>query len=64
MNDEDLVCLQPGRWHRTWKTMADCERSARYTMQSRDVRADHSAQLRKQRPGGLVVVPTDMRELT
>lgn len=63
MND-DLICLQPGRWHRTWRPMTDCERNARHTMEAKNVRADHAAQLRKQRPGGLVVVPTDMRELT
>jgi hypothetical protein len=42
---------------------AGCERNTRYTMMAKNVRADHAAQLRPE-PGDLIVVLTDMRELT
>ena len=58
-NPDQLVCLQLGRWHRTWCTIADCERYNRYTMQARDVRTDHAAQLRDTERGVHIIAVAD-----
>jgi hypothetical protein len=59
------VCM-PGlnfRWHLAGRTMADCERHTRHTMQAKRVRADHAAQLRDAERGArLVAVVDDLRE--